>query len=215
MSSMQPLPPRREAGVTLIEALVVLAILGLVTAIVAVPMNSYWQRSRLQSAAGDIRTFIQKAYLMAVSQHASVTISLVVDNSGGSPVTMLQLNPPPPGAQADWLALYGTYLVPDFVSLAYNPAGNAGGWPTAQNPTGGSGLVRAIVCSESAQTLIPATTDCSSACKSGEVAGGQTLEVKTLTITHTRMVDGSLRPDTRFNIQVFPIWNVSYQKVVQ
>jgi hypothetical protein len=38
--------------------------------------------------------------------------------------------------------------------------------------------------------------------------------VKTLAITHTSMLDGSLAPNTRFDVQIFPLWNVSYQKVL-
>jgi len=208
VSSVRTLPRRREAGVTLIEALVVLAILGLVTAVVAVPMNSYWQRSRLQSTAGDVRNFLQTAYTEAVNQHTDVTVYYWYDNSINQ--WTLQVFPPPPAPRTQ----LGTYLLPSFVSLAWNPAANAGGWPSAPNPSGATGTVRGLVCSTTARTLIPTTTDCSSDCKAGELAGGQTLEVKTLRITHSSMVDGSLRPDTRYDIQVFPVWNVSYQKVV-
>ncbi len=47
------------AGFTLIEALVVLAIVGLLALVAIVPINSYWQRSRLETTAGDIRNFLQ------------------------------------------------------------------------------------------------------------------------------------------------------------
>ena len=184
---------RREAGVTLIEALVVLAILGLVTAVITVPINSYWQRSRLQSAAGDVRNFLQVAYTEAVNQHTQVTVSM--QQVAGK--WQLQIAPAP-------LRGPSTFLFPDVVDCTtLNPAATAGGWPAI-------GPVRSLVCAPNGLTFIPAGATCAAT----ESAGSQVREVKTLSITHTSMVDGSLSPNTRFDIQIFPIWNVSYQKVL-
>jgi hypothetical protein len=36
----------------------------------------------------------------------------------------------------------------------------------------------------------------------------------TMSITHVRMVDGSLAPKVRYDIQVFPIWNVTVRKTL-
>jgi len=192
---------RREAGVTLIEALVVLAILGLVTAVVTVPINSYWQRSRLQSAAGDIRSFLQVAYTQAVNQHTPVTVTLQQDATTGN--WTLQLNPTPLPPGPGGLAISGVYVLPSFVSLFHNPVATAGGWPA-------TGPVLSLVCAPDGLTFIPAGATCAA----NETAGAQTREVKTLSITHVSMLDGTLAPNTRFDIQIFPIWSVSYQKVL-
>ena len=194
-------PSRREAGVTLIEALVVLAILGLVTAIVAVPINSYWQRSRLQSAAGDIRTFLQVAYTDAVTQHAQITVNLY-QGAGGS--WSLERRNPLKTAPDDLLA---TYTLPDFVSLALNPAATASpvaGWPAL-------GAVRSIICDTMSLTLCPVGYN---GCDATSTVPVQVTNVRTLSITHVSMVDGSLTPNTRYDIQVLPVWNVSYKKVL-
>lgn len=184
---------RREAGVTLLEALVVLAILGLVAAVVTVPINSYWQRSRLQSAAGDIRNFLQIAYTEAVNQHTLVTVSM----QQVSGKWQLQVAPPPLRGPA-------TYVFPDVVDCTtLNPAATAGGWPA-------TGAIRSLVCAPDGLTFIPVGATCAP----NETAGSQAREVKTLAITHTSMLDGSLAPNTRFDVQIFPLWNVSYQKVL-
>jgi len=175
------------------EVLVVLAILGLVTVVVSVPINSYWQRSRLQSAAGDIRNFLQTAYTEAVNQHTQVTVSMT--QVAGK--WQLQISPPPPIGSP-------IYTFPDIVDCTtLNPAANAGGWPA-------TGAVRSLICSPSGITIIPAGATCGAT----ETAGSQAREVKTLAITHTSMLDGSLSPNTRFDIQIFPVWNVSYRKVL-
>ena len=197
---------RREAGVTLFEMLTVLALLGLVSVIAVVPVNSYYQRSRLQSAAGDIRNFLQVAYTQAVNQHTQITVNLQQDATTGS--WTLQLNPPPPPPlPGNGIATSGTYVLPSFVSLTYNPAATAGGWPST---TTGGVTVRSLACAPSGLTFIPAGATCGAT----ETAGAAAQEVKTLSITHTSMVDGSLSPNTRFDIQIYPLWNVSYQKVL-
>jgi type II secretory pathway pseudopilin PulG len=177
----------REAGVTLLEALIVLAIVGLVTAIVVVPVNSYWQRSRLQTTAGDIRNFLQQAYIEAVDYHTQITMTLQ-QNADGRWVLQGTNSLPPPRA---WQA---TYTLPDFVSLALNPASGAGGWP-------GSGATRSLICDSKGLTIDPSTSH-------------QVLTTQTLAITHVRMLDGSLTPNTRYDIQVYPLWNVTVVKVL-
>ena len=188
---------RREAGVTLFEVLVVLAILGLVTAVITVPVNSYYQRSVLQSAAGDVRNFLQVAYTEAVNQHTQMTVSM--QQVAGQ--WQLQISPPPLNGPA-------TYLFPTVVDCTtLNPAATAGGWPST---TTGGVTVRSLVCAPTGLTFIPAGATCGAT----ETAGSAAQEVKTLSITHTSMVAGSLAPNTRFDIQIYPLWNVSYQKVL-
>ncbi|MBZ5587647.1 MAG: prepilin-type N-terminal cleavage/methylation domain-containing protein [Acidobacteriia bacterium] len=210
MKCVRILPSRHQAGVTLVEALVVLAILGLVTAVVAVPINSYWQRSRIQSTAGDIRNFIQTAYTRAVSQHTAITVTLVQDSTTRK--WTLQLTPDPAGAPAGWHAMYGTYVIPDFVDLTYNLAASAGGWPTAgASPPPVSGATSSLICDTMSRTLCPVGF---ASCDPTSTTPAQVTSVRTLSITHTSMIDGSLTPKTRYDIQIYPIWNVSYQKVL-
>jgi type II secretory pathway pseudopilin PulG len=184
----------REAGVTLIEALVVLAIIALVTAIVMVPVNSYWQRSRLETTAGDIRNFLQQAYTEAVNQHTQITVTM----HQVSGVWELQITPAPLHAPA-------TYAIPDFVSMTLNPTAGAGGWPS-------NGSTRELVCDTKGLTLCPsgATGTAADTCDGVTQVRG----VKTLSITHVSMVDGSLTPNTRYDVQVYPLWNVSVVKVL-
>lgn len=204
VSCVRTLPGRREAGVTLIEALVVLAILGLVTAIVAVPLNSYWQRSRLQSVAGDIRSFLQVAYTQAVAQHTQITVSLQQDTTTGVWTLRFDPQPPPPSTTLGTMPVTGIYVLPSFVSLDYTPAANAGGWPI-------SGSVRSLICDTMSRTLCPVGY---TSCETSITDPVQVNNVRTLSITHVSMVEGSLRPNTRFDIQVYPVWNVVNQKVI-
>jgi prepilin-type N-terminal cleavage/methylation domain-containing protein len=190
----------RAAGFTLIEALVVLAIVGLLVLIVIVPIGSYWQRSRLETTAGDIRNFLQSAYSEAINQHTQILVQLQKDTVTGR--WELQLFPPPPPPRT----ASGTLLLPDFVSFADNPASTAGGWPVSST----NALIRGITCDPSGRTMVPTGFTGSGV----ETAGQAVQEVKTLAVTHVNMVDGSLQPNTRDDIQLFPIWTVTVRKVL-
>jgi prepilin-type N-terminal cleavage/methylation domain-containing protein len=181
-----PARPARESGFTLLEALVVLTIVGVLAAIVTVPINAYWQRARTETTAGDIRNFLQQAFTEAINQHTPVNVTL--QQTAGRWV--LQLTPPPPEPRT----ANGTYTLPDFVSLALNPALGSGGWPAV-------GAVRTLTCDTLGRTIDP-TTD------------RQVTSTVTMSITHVRMIDGSLTPKVRYDIQVFPLWNVTVRKTL-
>jgi type IV fimbrial biogenesis protein FimT len=183
--STVPAPARRcrESGFTLLEALVVLAIVGVLAALVTVPINSYWQRARTETTAGDIRNFLQQAFTESINQHTPVNVTL--QQTAGQWV--LQLNPPP-------LKTVATYTLPEFVSLALNPAAGAGGWPV-------SGAARTLTCDTLGRTIDPTT-------------GNQVTSTVTMSVTHTRMMDGSLTPKIRYDIQVFPLWHVTVRKTL-
>ncbi|OYV93238.1 MAG: hypothetical protein B7Z68_08850 [Acidobacteria bacterium 21-70-11] len=197
----------RAAGFTLIEALVVLAIVGLLVLIAIVPISSYWQRSRLETTAGDIRNFLQSAYSEAISQHTQVVVTLQKNATTGR--WELYLTPPP-------LKASRLLVLPEFVSFAYNPAATAGGWPVSSKG------VRGIMCDQSGRTMVPlfpvaplspVVADTFTGWGT-ETAGQPVLQVKTLAVTHVNMVDGSLQPNIRDDILLFPIWTVTVHKVV-
>lgn len=184
--------PLCEAGVTLIETLVVLAILGLLVAAVAVPLNASWQRARLESSAGDIRNFLQVAYTQAMTQHTAITVTLQYNGATG--IWTFLLTPPPVGAGINGaLATPGSLTVPSYISSIDGNADTT--WP---RPAG----TRTLICDPMGRTLDP-------------TSGQQVTTTQTLAVTHVNMADGSLTPYVEYDIQVFPLWNVISQKVLR
>lgn len=186
-----------------------LAIVGLLVLIAIVPINSYWQRARLETTAGDIRNFLQSAYSEAIAQHTQVVVTLQHNATTGR--WELYLTPPPLNASR-------SLVLPDFVSLAYNPLSTAGGWPVSASDA----TVRAIMCDPSGRTMVPLfpvapvlpVVAATFTGAGAETAGQPVQGVKTLVVTHSSMVDGTLQPNTRENVLLYPIWTVTVQKVV-
>ncbi|MCJ7441292.1 MAG: prepilin-type N-terminal cleavage/methylation domain-containing protein [Thermoanaerobaculaceae bacterium] len=189
ISVYPPAHRHRESGFTLLEVLIVLTIVGVLAAIVTVPINSYWQRARIETTAGDIRNFLQQAFTESVNQHTPINVTLQQDADGR---WVLQLTPPPPAPRT----ANGTYTIPDHVSLAYNPAAGPNAWPT-------SGPARTLTCDTVGRAMDPTT-----------VPPHQVTATMVMSISHVRMVDGSLAPNIRHDIQVFPLWNVTIRKTV-
>jgi prepilin-type N-terminal cleavage/methylation domain-containing protein len=189
---MRHAAPPCEIGVTLIETLVVLAILGLITAAAAVPLNGAWQRSRLESSVGEVRNFLQVAYTEAINQRTKITVTLSLNSTSGN--WELNLAPAPQRAPA-------TYVVPDYVSSI--DANSDTNWPT---PSAGS---RSLICDPKGLTLDPTNLD--------PVTGEprQVTTTQTLGVTHVNMVDGSLSPNVEYDVQVFPLWNASSRRYVR
>jgi prepilin-type N-terminal cleavage/methylation domain-containing protein len=178
-------PRRRNAGFTLIEALVVLAMVGIMAAMVTVPVNNYYQRSHLETTARDLRTFLDSAYSEANYQHANVTLSVALDPNND---VILTLAPVTPGHQA-------TLELPSFVKIALNP-GSAlpATWtlPSAAN---------ILICDTNGRAIDP-------------VSAQQSRATQTFALTHVRMVDGSLTPVIRYDVQIYPLWRVTVTKSV-
>jgi prepilin-type N-terminal cleavage/methylation domain-containing protein len=176
---------RRDAGFTLIEALIVLAMVGILAAMVTVPVNSYYQRSHLETTARDLRTFLESAASEATYQHANVTLSVAVDADHD---VILTLAPVTPGHQA-------TLELPSFVKIALNP-GSAlpATWvlPTAGN---------VLICDTNERAIDPGSAQ-------------QSRAAQTFALTHVRMVDGSLKPVIRYDVQIYPLWRVTVTKSV-
>jgi prepilin-type N-terminal cleavage/methylation domain-containing protein len=81
---------RRSSGFTLIEALVVVAIVGLIGALVFETMTAYVPRFRLRHAASEMSMLISKARLEAIRR--SVTTVVAVDYSDRTVSAFAELN---------------------------------------------------------------------------------------------------------------------------
>jgi|APFre7841882654_1041346.scaffolds.fasta_scaffold56293_2 prepilin-type N-terminal cleavage/methylation domain-containing protein len=176
--------PCRVRGFSLVELLVALAILGVVMAAATLQINTYYQRTLLEGEAKDVRALFQLAYSEMVNQHTAVTIVLDV-NSDGTRVVRMNPLPTPSGRAAQ-----GRKTLASFVVLAITPGNTLPeAWPTIA-----VGSYNLWVCDTIGRTL-DATTNT------------QVTATQALVLTHSRMLDGSLKPRLRWDVELPPLWN--------
>lgn len=175
----------RARGFTLLEALVVVALVGIVVTIVVGTLQSTHQKLRLEAAANDIDSLLESAHAAMVNSQAEVFVGLQKEP--------WRLRVARDAALTDVLE---EYVVPDHVnfSLAALDAVDTT-WPAAT--ADGPWRVRL-------DTFGRTTTP----------AGAPVAAVQTLTVTHRDVVTGRLTPRLRYEVRIYPLWRVDVAKEI-
>jgi len=179
---------RSQRGVTLIEMLIVLALLAIVAGISSFAINSTWQRYRLEAAAGDVRSFVQQTFTAMTGAGAPVFLRLVP----GTP-NRLEI-----ASAADGTGVLRQLELPELISLSMTSTAEIDcDWP------GPDGTVPAASDTSTARVLqldlVGRTLD---------ATGIQVAGVRHLVMTHDDMVTGRLEPRMRYDVRLYPLWYV-------
>lgn len=187
-----------QRGFSLIEVLVVVALLGLLSVILTLAVSKTLQRQRLETAAREIQGFATKAYTSTTSTGRAVFLQVNAPASDGSRTLVLfdDTNNNLKFDSGTDLQL-ATQLVTGDLVVSAPPTGIAG-WPS---PSANTFLV---ACDTLGRTLDPTLT--SSAPVTGPVG---------LSITHKEMgASGTLRPIMRYDITLSVLWQPDRKSVV-
>lgn len=172
------------------ELLVVVALIGLIATVVVLPVNAYYQRSRVEGAANDVRNFLVGAQTLALNTNSRVTVTL--QQTGGLWVfSLTPASPPPSGSSA---ASTRTRLeLPTSITVDGLWLGAACDWPQASG-------IRTLVCDTLSRTLSPVT-------------GQQLTASATVRLTHISIAQGRLSPPMLYEVRVAPLWSVATVKM--
>lgn len=183
-----------QSGLTLIELLVVIAIIGLITSIVTLQVNQYYQRSRLEGQAMELRGFLLSAQTLAMGTSDRVVVRY--QESGGR--RWFELVPVrPPGSGSNLSSMQTVLELPSYLVL--NGLGlGSGAIDWHQFPAN----VHNVVCSP----MMRAQEE------TGTNVFQDLASLRTLRLTHTSIVEGRLAPRTVFEIEISPLWNVRVQR---
>lgn len=185
-----------QRGFSLIEMLVVLAILGMIALIMTVVISKAIKRERLHAAAQSLASFISGAMVLARTQRTSIfvtaqgnadgscTFKLIADTNGNN---QLDAND----------QVLSTQLVTNDIAVAGLSVGSIPGAPTAAWPNNNNGTVE-LMCDSLGRTMDPTKNPPT-----------QIQQDDYLSLTHQEMLAGTLGPHLRYDISIAPIWNLN------
>ena len=172
------------------EMLIVVAILGMMTLIGTMAVSKALKRQRLEVAARQLQSFIEKAYIRTVDTHASVFVVLFPAASDGSRAVDLvgDTNGDLQLSDSDEI-LETTLLTNDIVVLT-------DAWPVIPATFKGKN-VTAIACDTMGRAMDPS------------VSPAQPLSGQFLALTHRDMTGSvpSLTPRIRYDLTMDRLWH--------
>jgi prepilin-type N-terminal cleavage/methylation domain-containing protein len=186
-------PPEREKGFSLIEVLVVVAIMGMLAVILTVATSKTLKRQRLESAALQLKGFMDRAYVLTAQQGRGVFVEITpVQTNGTRIVRLVEDTDEDRTLDPTDQELDREILTSDLV-LANDPAA-ATAWPVL-----GSGSL-ALLCDTLGRAVNPNN-------------GQQVTSGARVSLTHKEMTgSGTLRPVLTFTIEVTPLWRPTSSK---
>ncbi len=172
---------RGEAGVTLIEMLIVVAILGMIAVILTLAVAKTIKRQRVAAAAQEIRSDLQAVYTKVLTTQQPVYVRI---NTTTRRLDIM--------ADTAGNTIYSYYKIPTDISLSSTDVTQVeSNWPTF-------GTVPMLECDALGRTLDPNT-------------GTQVSSLQTLCVTHREMVPVSgvtwLKPRIKYVVTIYPLWN--------
>ncbi len=175
-----------ELGVSLIEVLVIVVIVGLIAAVAGDAASGTYRKWLAQGAATEVSSFLSSVAARAVENHTTLFLRLADRR-----LTLSR--------NQDGTGVLGTYTFPDYIALSRSdPAGLECSWPADPAVTG----ARILSCDPNSVTMDVTT---------GRMVNGP----QTIVVTHRDIASGTLKPRIVYTVGVSPLWRGYVNRTVE
>jgi prepilin-type N-terminal cleavage/methylation domain-containing protein len=199
----------RTAGFTLVEVLVVVAILGMLSLILTLAASKTLKRQRLETAAHEVQSFLNRAYTTTTSTGRAVFIIVSAPATDGSRTMTLYDDTNNNGVYDSGTdVVMSTQLITNDLVMANPPSSSAyRSWPATSTAD-----TFFIECDNSGRAIDPPN----SSTNSSTTAGVPMTLPAVISLTHKEMgTGGTLRPNIVFLLNVNLLWQPTTQKWVK
>ena len=228
---LRPRDARRTRGFSLVEVMVVVAILAILFFVGGMQITKAWKRQKVQSASVDIKVLFQRALpeMQRRNIPTFVQVGPLVTNAGASWLPIYLIGDSNQNGQIDAFCASGCadVLIDEYDLIVVGKAAVRGRdgetqdfclsvANTSQIQSAGwsSNVVawttgRAVMCDFQGRAILmnagpPIVT-----------SNVQAAAPVTLILAHVNVVDGSLDPPTRYVLRINPVWSVRVDKEIQ
>jgi prepilin-type N-terminal cleavage/methylation domain-containing protein len=213
-------------GFSLAELLVVILILGILFVVGGQEIARAWKRQKLQSASNDIKILMQRAVpeMQRRNMVTFVQVGPLVNNAAVRYLPIYLIGDANGNGVIDGFANPPTVANPDLLIDEYDlvvigKTGVRGGTGVSQDFSLSTANITEIQSARWSDNVTDWTHKRAIMCdfqgRAVDVlpgSGRQLAGPATLVLTHVNVVDGSLRPATRYVLSINPVWSVRIQK---
>jgi prepilin-type N-terminal cleavage/methylation domain-containing protein len=201
------IPRGGQGGFTLVELLIVLALIGVIATIMVFTTSSTLKKQRVEAQAAEVKGFVERAYIDTMRLH--VPIYIVIEDRDANGERLINRWADDGGVVprvSDGLldenndTLLDSLIIPRDIALI-------DGIGSDVNLVGGTWFLPAsigkpaLLCNIQGYLVDP-----------DNPGFGRFNAILTIPVTHTEMVEEALRPRFSYDVDVTPLWHVTTEK---
>lgn len=192
LTATTPVRSKRQSGFTLVELIITVGLIGIAVYITAQFSSNFFRKARLEGQVSEVRSFLMRAQSTMVNERIPVFIRMLKVGNQWT-LSLCRDRPCTQMIETVTLPIWVSFSTTDYTNIQSN-------WPT-QNPTPAVTAPRVLMIDTSGRAFDPWLT-----------IPDMVKQSQWFNLTLKDMVTGKVTPKLVYRIQVYPLWQVAYDK---